>query len=240
MMDLNVLWKRDFISQIVESKVIQFGDFTLKSGIKSPYFFNSGNFKDGYTLDMAARAYCKTILQSNIQFDAIFGPAYKGIPLACAVSLLLYQDYGKVYPYIFDRKEIKQHGEGGEFVGDTSIFEGDKLKRIIILDDVVTAGTAIRSTLTKLRSFKNISVSGVILCLDRQEKAIEGITHGNKCMNVLQKLEKELNIPIISVIKLDDICDYIATQSLDVGDQKQEYFETILTTVKKYRTDHCI
>lgn len=189
-------YKTDFIQSSVDAGVLSFGSFTLKSGRTSPYFFNSGNFITGAEIDSIATAFAKAIIESELEFDIIFGPAYKGIPLACTTALVLSRldkKYNKAHA--FDRKEAKDHGEGGNFVGAPL-----KGKRCLIIDDVVTAGTAKREAIEKIRKEGGI-VAGVIVALDRMERLSESAPGPS----AIGELRREYKIPVLAVITLDDI-----------------------------------
>lgn len=186
-----------FVEFALHNNVLRFGEFTLKSGRISPYFFNAGLFNTGKQLATLADYYAKVIMESEIKFDVLFGPAYKGIPLAAAISTVLALKYNKDVPYAFDRKEAKDHGEGGLFVGADM-----KNKRVLLVDDVMTAGTAFYESYNKLKNI-NAKISGVVLSIDRQEKA--------KDLNIsaTQRIENEFNIPVKSITNFDDIYDYV-------------------------------
>lgn len=210
-------YQTKFIQLALQHQVLRFGDFTLKSGRKSPYFFNAGNFKTGGALAKVGEFYASTIKNSGIEFDVLFGPAYKGIPLAATTSIAMYNLFGEDVPYTFNRKEAKDHGEGGSLVGAS--VEG---KRVLILDDVITAGTAIRETMTILEAAKATAV-GVVIALDRQEQ-----TGGDAAvrMSAIQGVAQEFGIPVACVVKLDDLIVYLSNQS----DSNEE-----LTKVSEYR-----
>jgi len=197
-------YQTEFIQLALQHEVLRFGDFTLKSGRQSPYFFNAGNFKTGGALAKVGQFYASAIKNSGIEFDVLFGPAYKGIPLAAATSIAMFNMYGDDVPYTFNRKEAKDHGEGGSLVGAPI-----KGQRVLILDDVISAGTAIRETMTLLNASEAIA-AGVVIALDRQEQ-----TGGDAAvrMSAIQGVEKEFNIPVCSVVKLDELIGYLAQQN---------------------------
>jgi orotate phosphoribosyltransferase len=196
-------YQTEFIQLALKHQVLRFGDFTLKSGRKSPYFFNAGNFKTGGALAKVGEFYASAIKNSGVEFDVLFGPAYKGIPLAAATSIAMFSMYGDDVPYTFNRKEAKDHGEGGTLVGAPV-----KGQRVLILDDVISAGTAIRETMTLLNASEAIA-AGVVIALDRQEQ-----TGGDAAVRIsaIQGVEKEFGIPVTSVVKLDELIGYLAQQ----------------------------
>lgn len=158
-----------FVDFLIEQQVLLFGDFVLKSGIKSPYFFNAGQFKTGRSLGLLGEFYADKIIQEKIEFDLLFGPAYKGIPLVSSVAIALFKKYGVDKPFCFNRKEIKDHGEGGAIVGES--LKG----RVLIIDDVVTRGTAFRES-QKIIEQAGAKVAGLVITLDRQEPGLSGKT----------------------------------------------------------------
>ncbi len=209
--------KAKFIEFIMEAGVLKLGEFTLKSGRKSPYFFNAGLFNTGGQLAQLAEAYAATISDSGVGFDVLFGPAYKGIPLAATTSVALAKDFALDKPYAFNRKEAKDHGEGGTIVGHP--LEGD----VLIIDDVITAGTAIRESMEIIRSH-GAQPAGVVVALDRMER-------GQGTQSAIQEVEAEYGIPVFSVIDLNDIIDFLTEQSDD---------STILASMKDYRANYGI
>ena len=209
-------YQKAFLDFALDVGVLRFGEFTLKSGRISPYFFNAGLFNSGSSLARLGRYYAQTIVDSGIEFDVLFGPAYKGIPLAAITASALYQHHGYNIPYAFDRKEIKDHGEGGRTVG--SPVRG----RVMIIDDVITAGTAIRQTMQLIESL-GAKVSAVTIALDRQER-------GLKDLSAIQELE-QLGIRVISIIQLDDIIQYLSS-----GDQTSQ-LQAVATYRQQYGSD---
>ena len=180
-----------FIKKAIELEALKFGDFTLKSGLKSEYFFNIASFFNSQDIHFLANQYFKVIQKASLDFDAIYGPAYKGIPLATAVSQLFYIEEKKKIDLIFDRKEIKDHGEGGKLIGDISG------KKILIIDDVLTAGTAIKETV-EIIQHNNAKAVAAIVALDRMEKDSNSLTFK-------ENLEKNLSIPILSITTFQDL-----------------------------------
>ncbi|RAP32045.1 orotate phosphoribosyltransferase [Candidatus Marinamargulisbacteria bacterium SCGC AG-410-N11] len=211
-------YQREFIDLCIQNKILKFGNFTLKSGRKSPYFFNAGLFTSGSIMRQVGKAYA-TVLSANNQQDRIlFGPAYKGIPLVVATAMALNLDFQQDVQYSYNRKEVKDHGEGGQLVG--ADING---KSVVVLDDVVTAGTAFRETMTQLES-NNASCSALILALDRQEK-------GKSSVSTVQELKDTYQVPVYSIITLADILKYLkevdnpelAQYSDQINQYRQQY-----------------
>ena len=191
-------YQKAFIEFALQREVLRFGEFTLKSGRVSPYFFNAGLFNSGQALAQLGRYYAQTIIDSGIQFDVLFGPAYKGIPLAAATSVMLAEEHNLDVPYAFNRKEAKAHGEGGNIVG--SPLEG----RILIIDDVITAGTAIGESMEIIRA-NGAKPAGVVIALDRQER-------GKGELSAIQEVEQNFKIPVHSIIQLQLLIEYLEEQ----------------------------
>ncbi len=192
-------YQRDFIEFAIKQGVLKFGEFTLKSGRVSPYFFNAGLFNTGKALAEIGRFYAAALEDAGVEYDVIFGPAYKGIPLATTLSVALFDKYGKDVPYVFNRKEAKAHGEGGTLVG--SALEG----RVLIVDDVITAGTAIREVMTMIEAAPGAKPAATLIALDRQEK-------GKAEESAIQEVERDYGIPVISIVKLEQVLAYVADQ----------------------------
>ena len=209
-------YQKDFVDFTLETGVLKFGEFTLKSGRVSPYFFNAGLFNTGSHLSELGKFYAQAIEASDLKFDVLFGPAYKGIPLASAASIALNDSFNKNVPYSFNRKEAKDHGEGGSIVGHP--LEGD----ILIIDDVITAGTAIHEAQEIIQS-SGATAKGVIVALDRQEK-------GKGELSAIQEVEKVFGIRVLSIISLTHIIDYLKSNN----DSK------ILTQIESYRSQYGI
>jgi len=188
-------YQREFIQLALSNQVLRFGSFTLKSGRQSPYFFNAGLFNTGKAIAKLGQYYAQAIVDSGIEFDVLFGPAYKGIPLATACSIALSEHHNINTPYAFNRKEAKAHGEGGNIVG--APLEG----RILIIDDVMTAGTAIRESMEIIKA-ANAEAAGVIIALDRQEK-------GQGELSAVQEVEQTNRIPVLNIITLDNLIAYL-------------------------------
>jgi orotate phosphoribosyltransferase len=192
-------YQQDFIELALHYEVLCFGEFTLKSGRVSPFFFNAGKFNSGQALAKLGRCYADAIIKSRMEFDIIFGPAYKGIPLVSAVAIALAEHHQRDVPYCFNRKEQKSHGEGGTLVGAS--IRG---KRVLIVDDVITAGTAIREVMGILQQ-EGAQAAGVMLGLDRQEKGV-----GN--LSAVQEVGEQFRVPVVAVITLQTIVDYLARE----------------------------
>ena len=188
-------YQREFLDFAIASEVLRFGEFTLKSGRVSPYFFNAGLFNTGGALAKLGRFYADAIVNAGIEFDTLFGPAYKGIPLASATAVALADHHGRDVPYCFNRKEAKAHGEGGNIVG--APLQG----RVLIIDDVITAGTAVRESMDIIQA-ANARPAGVLIALDRQER-------GSGELSAIQEVEQQYNIPVTSIASLDDLLEYL-------------------------------
>jgi len=188
-------YKREFIEFAIENQVLRFGQFTLKSGRISPYFFNAGLFNTGEHLTRLSRFYAAAIQDSGIEFDTLFGPAYKGIPLAATTAVALYEQHQRNIPYCFNRKEAKDHGEGGNIVG------APLAGRILIIDDVITAGTAIGEAM-EIIDTAGAKAAGVVIALDRQEK-------GKGELSAIQEVEQNFGLKVASIITLSDLMDYL-------------------------------
>ena len=192
-------YKVDFIDNAISSGALKFGQFELKSGRTSPHFFNAGEFYSGSALAALGRCYASAIVESGIEFDVLFGPAYKGITLAAATSIALSEHHGINAPYCFNRKEAKAHGEGGTLVG--APLEG----KVLIIDDVITAGTAIREVMSIVEQV-GAQAAGVVIGLDRKER-------GKTEKSAIQEVEQEFKIPVASIIDIDDILQYLKAKS---------------------------
>jgi orotate phosphoribosyltransferase len=190
-------YQRAFIKLAMHREVLRFGLFTLKSGRKSPYFFNAGLFQDGLALSALGKCYAEAIQRSEIEYDVIFGPAYKGIPIATATAMQLHDQFHVNKPWCFNRKEAKDHGEGGNLVG--AALQG---KRVLIIDDVITAGTAIREVLEIIEA-QGATAAGIVVALDRQERGVTGE------LSAIQEIVQQHHIPVVSIIKLDLIVEYL-------------------------------
>ena len=208
-------YKKEFIDLALELGVLRFGEFRLKSGRVSPYFFNAGLFNTGYAAARVGRYYAAAIAASDIKFDMLFGPAYKGIPLATLTAASLAEQQDIDVPYAFNRKEVKAHGEGGNIVG------APLAGRVLIVDDVITAGTAVREAY-KIISAAGAEVAGLVISLDRQER-------GQGALSAVQELKQSLDIPVLSIIRLNDLID-----TLEESGEYEQYPEAVLAYRKKY------
>ncbi|MFH4490980.1 orotate phosphoribosyltransferase [Vibrio diabolicus] len=210
-------YQREFIEFALEKEVLKFGEFTLKSGRKSPYFFNAGLFNTGRDLARLGRFYAAALADSGIEFDVLFGPAYKGIPIATTTAVALADHHDVDTPYCFNRKEAKDHGEGGNLVG--SALEG----RIMLVDDVITAGTAIRESMEIIKA-NGADLAGVLVAIDRQEK-------GKGELSAIQEVERDFGCDVISIVSLGDLVTYLEEK----GDAAEH-----LEAVKAYRSEYGI
>jgi orotate phosphoribosyltransferase len=188
-------YQSEFIEFAIQAGVLRFGDFTLKSGRVSPYFFNAGLFNTGGLLARLGRFYARAVVESTTRFDILFGPAYKGIPLAAATAIALADHHQRDMPWCFNRKEAKAHGEGGNLVG------ADLSGRVLVVDDVITAGTAIRESVEIIQAAE-ASFAGVIIALDRQER-------GRTERSAIQEVEEIYAIPVTSIVTLAHLVEYL-------------------------------
>ena len=198
-------YKQEFIRFMVSNGVLKFGEFTLKSGRIAPYFINTGNYKTGKQLAKLGEYYAACIEENGLQAETLVGPAYKGIPLSVATAVATYHQYGKELNYCFDRKEAKDHGEGGLFVGK-QLEDGEK---VIIIEDVMTSGKALREILPKLEAAAKVNVVGMIISVDRQEKAL------NSDLSAVSEAKKEFGIDVYSVVTMNDIISAIEEGVVD-------------------------
>ncbi|HGN1021935.1 TPA: orotate phosphoribosyltransferase [Proteus mirabilis] len=205
-------YQRHFIELALAKNVLKFGEFTLKSGRVSPYFFNAGLFNTGRDLALLGQFYAQTLIDNHVPCDVLFGPAYKGIPIATTTAVALVEHHDMDVPYCFNRKEAKDHGEGGTLVG--SPLTGN----VVIVDDVITAGTAIRELMEIIKQH-DATLSGVLLSLDRQEK-------GRGSLSAIQELERDYQCQVYSIITLDDLISYLT---------ESETLSAHLPAVKAYR-----
>lgn len=205
-------YQRRFIELALAKNVLKFGEFTLKSGRVSPYFFNAGLFNTGRDLALLGQFYAQTLLDNNVSCDVLFGPAYKGIPIATTTAVALVEHHDIDIPYCFNRKEAKDHGEGGTLVG--SPLRGN----VVIVDDVITAGTAIRESMEIIKQH-DATLSAVLLSLDRQEK-------GREELSAIQELKRDYQCQVYSIITLDDLISYLS---------ENETLSEHLPAVKAYR-----
>ncbi|AVJ19852.1 orotate phosphoribosyltransferase [Serratia rhizosphaerae] len=210
-------YQRRFIEFALNKQVLKFGEFTLKSGRTSPYFFNAGLFNTGRDLALLGRFYAEALVDAGIDFDLLFGPAYKGIPIATTTAVALAEHHDRDVPYCFNRKEAKTHGEGGSLVG--SPLQG----RVMLVDDVITAGTAIRESMEIINA-SGASLAGVLISLDRQER-------GRGEVSAIQEVERDYHCKVISIVTLQDLIAYLA--------EKPEMAEH-LAAVRAYREQYGI
>jgi orotate phosphoribosyltransferase len=210
-------YQKEFIEFALEKQVLKFGEFTLKSGRTSPYFFNAGLFNTGRDLARLGRFYAAALADSGIEFDVLFGPAYKGIPIATTTAVALADHHDVDTPYCFNRKEKKDHGEGGSLVG------AELKGKIMLVDDVITAGTAIRESMEIIKQ-NGADLSGVLIALDRQEK-------GKGELSAIQEVERDFGTSVISIVTLGDLVSYLKTNP--------DYAE-FLPKVEEYRANYGI
>jgi orotate phosphoribosyltransferase len=208
-------YQKAFLDFAIDQGVMRFGEFTLKSGRVSPYFFNAGLFNTGGALARLGKYYAQAIVDSGIEFDVLFGPAYKGIPLAAATAVALYEEHGKDVPYAFNRKEAKEHGEGGNIVG--AALEG----RILVIDDVITAGTAIRESVDIIGAH-GAELCGVVISLNRQER-------GKAELSAIQEIEQNYGIQVASIVALEHLVELLGAE----GGRDQQ-----LAAIQAYRDEY--
>ena len=209
-------YKQKFIEMSIQIGALKFGEFELKSGRVSPYFFNMGLFSTGQALKNIGDFYASALEESDIEFDMLFGPAYKGIPLASVMSASLFMNHDKDVPFVYNRKEKKDHGEGGRIVGPP--LSG----KIVIVDDVITAGTAIKEASQIIRE-TGAEISGIIIAIDRQEK-------GAGEYSAVQEASSKLGVPVISIVNLDQILTFVKNSSSELED----HVEAIESYRKEY------
>jgi len=207
-------YQKQFIELALQYEVLRFGEFKLKSGRNSPYFFNAGLFNSGRALAEMGRCYAQAIVDSGVEYDMLFGPAYKGIPLVAVTAMALQIDHGLDLPYAFNRKEAKDHGEGGSMVG--APLQG----RVLILDDVITAGTAIREAIAMIKAGQATPVA-VMIALDREEK-------GQGERSAVQELQQDEGLQVLNIIGMDNLIQYLSEQ----GEQ------AMLDAMQSYRADY--
>ena len=215
-------YQREFLEFSLAREVLRFGSFTLKSGRQSPYFFNSGLFNSGESLARLGKFYAQAIVDSGIAFDMLYGPAYKGIPLVSAVAIALAQDHQLDLPYAFNRKEAKDHGEGGLIVG--APLRG----RVLVIDDVITAGTSVRES-TDIITADGASLAGVAISLDRQER-------GTGELSSIEELEQAHGLSVVSIVKLEDLIDYLRESNAEALAPIVSYAAEYGTGTLKHRT----
>lgn len=202
----------DFLTLAIDKSVLRFGEFTLKSGRISPYFFNAGLFDDGRSLALLGEYYAKTIRASQVEFDMLYGPAYKGIPLATAIAVAWYHLYDENLPVAFNRKEVKAHGEGGQLIG------AEVKGKVLIVDDVVSAGTSVRESIDLIKQ-QGASVVGIAVALDRQEKGVNQLS-------AMQELAQQFDLSTISIADLDALFEFLSDD------------DAYLSEIKAYREQY--
>ena len=211
-------FQKEFLDFVISRNILRFGEFTLKSGRQSPYFFNAGLFNTGKALGFIGRCYAAAIQHAGLQYDVIFGPAYKGIPLASATAIALAEHFAIDKPYCFNRKEAKDHGEGGTIVG------APLAGQVLVVDDVITAGTAIREVMVIIQQAK-AQAAGVLVALDREERGQQGD------LSAIGEIRKEFGLPVVSIISLGQIISYLQ----QTGDQQlQQYLPKLEAYRERY------
>ncbi len=208
-------YKQQFIKFMVENGVLKFGEFTLKSGRKAPYFINTGNYKSGAQLAKLGEYYAQCIAENGLRAQTLVGPAYKGIPLAVTTAVALYNNHGIDMDYTFDRKEIKDHGEGGLFVGK-QLSDGEK---VIIIEDVMTSGKALREMLPKLAAAANVEVAGMVISVDRMERGLESN------LSAVQEVYREFGVKVYSIVTMSDIIEAIENGVIEGAEYLQKMKE---------------
>lgn len=223
-MSSGIASKAAVIDFLVQSKALKFGDFTLKSGRKAPYFINTGSFDDGAKILQLSHFYARQILESGLQgVDVVFGPAYKGIPLCVSTAMTLAKDYGVQIGFCFNRKEAKTRGEGGEYVGKP-LVPGMK---VVLVEDVVTAGTTLHEVIPVLRSKVGVEVAGVIILVDRDER-------GSGELSAVKEAERELQISVTSIVTIKDIIAYLSEEN----SSGFRIDEELLGRIRAYRAEY--
>lgn len=216
-------YKKDFIELLVKAQALKFGEFTLKSGRKAPYFLNVGSFYTGELISELARAYAQAFIDSGVEAEVIFGPAYKGIPLSVVTTAVLHSEFKKEVSFTFNRKEMKDHGEGKLLVGAPLGAE----TKVLLIDDVITAGTAIRETLELLKTNGNPKVLGVLIAMNRMEKNNDG-------KNALEEIEKA-GVRVFSIVTLDEVIEALYGKEVN----GQVYIdESMMEKIKTYRAEY--
>jgi len=208
-------YKQQFFELAMAQGNLKFGEFTLKSGRISPYFFNAGGFDDGRSLEILSACYAQAVLDSGLEFDMLFGPAYKGIPLAAGIAIMLNTSHRQNIPFAYNRKEAKDHGEGGSLVG------ADLKGNVLITDDVISAGTSVRESIEWIQQ-AGANPCGVAIALDRQER-------GNGDKSAAQEVTGEFGIPVIAIAGLDDLIEFLESQSVTVID---------IEAIRRYRNTY--
>ena len=213
-------YKEEFIRFMTECGVLTFGEFTLKSGRKAPYFINTGNYKTGAQLCRLGEYYAECMKENGLEADVLFGPAYKGIPLAAAAAIALYKEHGIEVGYAYDRKEVKDHGEGGMIVG-SKLGDGT---RVVLIEDVMTSGKALREVYPKLKSVADVNITGMVITVDRQEKGLQSEK------SAVQEVKEEFGINVCSIVTVSDIIAAIESGVID----GKEYLPQMLAYRAQY------
>lgn len=215
-------YKQQFIEFMVQSGVLTFGDFVTKSGRKTPFFINTGNYKTGAQLVKLGQYYAESVVNNlGAQFNVLFGPAYKGIPLAVSTSMILSEKFNQDVAFCFNRKEAKDHGEGGTLIGH-KLKNGDK---VLIIEDVTTAGTSVRESIPMLKAIADVTIAGLVVSVDRMER-------GTGTKGALSELKDEFNIPAFSIVSLAEIIEHLHNRPVD---GKVVLNDDILERIKEYR-----
>lgn len=209
-------YQQEFIEFAIQQGVLKFGEFTLKSGRISPYFFNAGLFNTGGALAKLGRYYAAALEDAGLEYDVVFGPAYKGIPLAAAMTVALANDHNRDVPYVFNRKEAKTHGEGGSLVG--AALTG----KVVIVDDVITAGTAIREVMAMIEAADGAEAAAALIALNRQER-------GQGELSAIQEVERDFDMQVVSIVNLNQVLDYVA------GDEQLKQYAP---AIEAYRLEY--
>lgn len=213
-------YKQQFIKFMAESGVLRFGEFTLKSGRVAPYFINTGNYKTGAQLSRLGGYYAECINENKLKADTLAGPAYKGIPLSVATAVALYEKFGIDLNYCFDRKEAKDHGEGGLFVGK-QLEDGE---RVIIIEDVMTSGKALREILPKLKAAANVEIAGMVISVDRMERGLQSE------LSAVQEVKRDFGVNVYSIVTIGDIISALEDGTVE----GKEYLEKMYAYRRQY------
>lgn len=209
-------YQQEFIEFAIQQGVLKFGEFTLKSGRVSPYFFNAGLFNTGGALAKLGRYYAAALEDAGLEYDVVFGPAYKGIPLAAAMTVALANDHNRDVPYVFNRKEAKTHGEGGNLVG------APLTGKVVIVDDVITAGTAIREVMAMIEAADGAEAAAALIALNRQER-------GQGALSAIQEVERDFGMQVVSIVNLNQVLDYVS------GDESLKQYAP---AIEAYRSEY--
>jgi orotate phosphoribosyltransferase len=220
-------YKRELLALMIDRQVLKFGEFTLKSGRLSPYFFNLGALDTGSSIAGLGAAYARRIIELDIEFDVLFGPAYKGIPIVVATAQALVA-HGRDVGWAFNRKEAKEHGEGGRFVG------AELRGRILLVDDVLTAGTAVREVAELIKA-EDAELAGIVIALDRQERQVQPDTSLDVDTTAVARLQAELGIPVVSIVTLQDVIEY-----LDLKWDHDTLQREVVEKIQRYQSEYCI